>query len=410
MIFTGFSPNLTTKDTLTALGYLLLPWRWFSLRKGNHIKTAKDKLHTVLGLDNMVLFDSGRSALYFALKAMGVGEGDEVIVQSYTCLVVINAIRWTGATPVYIDIDDSYNMDTDDVESHVSGNTKVIIIQHTFGTPADYKRLIEMAKRHNIQTIEDCAHALGVKHNGELLGTHADIGMFSFGADKVISSVRGGALLINKTELLEPAQIYEQKLPPFPLTSLIRHLLHLPIFWLGKKVYSLGIGKVLLYAAKKMYITNRIISDQEKQGKQSAGFPAQFPNALAHIVSNQIDTLQTTNNHRKEIAKLYEKEISNTLLQKPPYSADSIFLRYTIEVENPNDFTKKAKVQGIMMGDWYNTIIAPADINTDASMYTKGSCPQAEKHSAHSVNLPTNRHISKADAERIISFCNAYGR
>ena len=120
-----------------------------------------------------------------------IGEGDEVLVQAFTCVAVPNSVLWAQATPVYADIDATLNIDPIDVEKKITNRTKAIIVQHTFGIPADMDALVALAKKHNILLIEDCAHSLGATYKGKKVGTFGDAAFFSFGRDKVVSSVFG---------------------------------------------------------------------------------------------------------------------------------------------------------------------------------------------------------------------------
>ena len=146
-IFTGFSPNLTLSDTFTACGFLFLPWKWATLRMGGAQKKVEVWLEKYFESKHAYNYDSGRTALNHALKACEIKEDDEILVQSYTCMVVSNAITWTGAKPIYVDIKNDFNMDSDDLEKKITDKSKVLIIQHTFGKPADLKSLIAIAKK-----------------------------------------------------------------------------------------------------------------------------------------------------------------------------------------------------------------------------------------------------------------------
>jgi len=407
ILFTGFAPNLTGKHVLISLGFLFFPWLWGKLRKGKYTAQAEQQLSTYLQSD-VVLTDSGRSALYVALKALGVGEGDEVIVQAFTCIVVINAIKWTGATPVYVDIDESYNVHAEKIEQLITPKTKAIIAQHTFGTPANIREIQRIAKQHNIALVEDCAHALGVKTDGQMLGTFGDISMFSFGSDKVVSCVRGGAIATkNETTYKKCVELVEH-LPHMPLMEVIRHLFHSIFFWIGKKIYKIKIGKMLLYTARKLRISSSIIDACEKRGEKPVCYPAKLPNALARILTIELSRVDAVNQHRKNIAKLYSAGLNNAHISKPQHSDESIYLRYPVRVTRPNHFIAQAKKQNIILGDWYQVIAAPKDADQSRINYTKDSCPDAQRATQEITNLPTNRHISERDAERIIQFCNNY--
>ena len=120
-------------------------------------------------------FWKGRVALYAILKAMGIGEGDEVLVEGFTCVVVPNSVIFAGAKPVYVAPDPkTYNMDINQIEPKSTPKTKAIVAQHTFGFPADMDAIIEIAQRHNLKVIEDCAPALGATYKGKKVGTLGD--------------------------------------------------------------------------------------------------------------------------------------------------------------------------------------------------------------------------------------------
>ncbi len=401
-LFTGFSPNTTKRDVRISLSFLLLPWKWTTWRQGIHTIQAEHALESYFRGYTATTFDSGRSALYIALQTLGVKEGDEVLVQAYTCVVVINAIRWTGATPIYVDIDpDTLNMDPQDARQKVTDKTKVLLLQHTFGLPADITGLMQVAKDSGLRTIEDCAHSLGARYNGQLTGTFADIGMLSFGGEKIISCVRGGALITKDTHLTKKIREHQRTLPFASLFSITQHLLHVIYFPLGKKWYHLFIGKVLLKLVKEFHLTNNIISTDEKKGERPRQYPSRLPNALAALLVQQLQTIHTKNEHRQHIASIYKAHIP-TKLGYQSANPTHIYLRYTIFSNDAQKILQKAKKEGILLGNWYQNIIDPTDIDMKITGYTSGACPNAEKRAAQSVNLPTNIHISEQDALRIV--------
>lgn len=348
--------------------------------------------------------------MYYALRASGVGVGDEVLVQAYTCLVVINAIKWAGATPVYVDINDNFNINPNDLNKKITQRSKVLIIQHTFGQPADLDQLLPLAKQHGLKTIEDCAHALGAKYKGRLLGTFGDIGLFSFGSDKPVSCVRGGALITNDDAIFNKLTDDHFCLPRTARLRLIQHLFHYPVFFIGKNLYHLGIGKCLLWLAKKVHLISKIIYEPEKVGRPVAFYPALLPNALAVILLDQLKELDAVNQHRLKIARLYSSKIKNRNIQLPKFSSGSIPLRYPLLADNPKILLNRGAKQGVILGDWYNRVVAPSDSDLSKTGYKAGACPNAERLAARSVNLPTDRQITTAAGLRIINaVLNQYG-
>ncbi|KKU80518.1 MAG: DegT/DnrJ/EryC1/StrS aminotransferase, partial [Candidatus Gottesmanbacteria bacterium GW2011_GWA1_47_8] len=182
MISASLSPNTEPDDVWLAIQTLFSPWKW---QNGEALLRVRQWFG-----GEITLFSSGRVSLFAILKSFEIGTGDEVIIQAFTCVAVPNSVLWSGATPVYVDIDDTCNIDPQNVEKKITNKTKAIIIQHTFGIPADLVELAKIAKKHGLLIIEDFAHSLGLHISG-------DAAFFSFGRDKVISSVWGGGAVIN---------------------------------------------------------------------------------------------------------------------------------------------------------------------------------------------------------------------
>lgn len=403
-MITSFAPNSTWKDVLNSLGYLLLPWAWFSWRRGYYAQKVAQKLAEILEINEgqVFTFDSGRTALYELLKTFGIEEGDEILLQAFTCVVVPNAIIYAGAKPIYVDIQKgSYDIDPTQIEAKITPQTKAIIIQHTFGFCADLPAILDIAAKHNLIVIEDCAHALGAEFNGQKLGTFGHASIFSFGVDKVVSSVRGGAAYVNDRTVVEKLQ--HQHLPSLPVSVILKHLLHVPFFALGKVLYPIWIGKIWLYLCKKLGITARIIEDSEKRAIKPIWFPASMPNALAHLAYSQLKNLKQKNEHRAAIASFYRQKLPDSFARPTIFPQSfPIYLRYPLQSEERNAIHQKAKTAGVFLGDWYDTVVAPKDTVLAALQYENGSCPIAEEVCQKVFNLPTHPDISLKKAQKII--------
>jgi dTDP-4-amino-4,6-dideoxygalactose transaminase len=145
---------------------------------------------------------NGTISLEAALRVLGVGPGDEVIVPPYTFIATANAVRLAGATPVFADIEpDTYNLDIEQVEKAISKRTKAIIPVHFAGLPVDMDELLLIAHAHELAVLEDAAHAHGSTWQGQPMGTHGDIGSFSLQQSKNLTAGEGGILLTNDDEL-----------------------------------------------------------------------------------------------------------------------------------------------------------------------------------------------------------------
>ena len=168
-------------------------------------------------------FWKGRVALYAILKALGVKEGDEVILPGYTCVMDVNPIKYLGARPVYVDIEpDTFNMNVNLLEEKITSKTKVIIAQHTYGYVCDMDAILEIANRHNITVIEDCCLALGSTYKGKLAGAFGKAAYFSFQWNKPYTTGLGGMAICHDDNLAKSiAQLCEMELvqPSFKETA-----------------------------------------------------------------------------------------------------------------------------------------------------------------------------------------------
>jgi len=152
-----------------------------------------------------VAVTSGTTALMTALAALEVGPGDEVILPAWTWYACYDAILSAGALPVFAEIDESMNIDPGDIEHRITSRTKVIMVVHILGAPADMDPILALAHKHKLRVLEDCAQSVGVRYKGRPVGSMGDVGIFSFQVNKTISAGEGGAVVMNDPYLFERA-------------------------------------------------------------------------------------------------------------------------------------------------------------------------------------------------------------
>lgn len=155
-----------------------------------------------------VAVSSGSAALKVALKGLGVGPGDEVITQAFTFVATVEAIIEVGATPIIVDIDETYNMRPESLEQAISSNTKVILPVHMAGCQAAMDEILSISQKKNVPVLEDTAQACGGSYKGKLLGTLGDVGAFSFDAAKTLITGEGGMVICNNEEIFKLARSY----------------------------------------------------------------------------------------------------------------------------------------------------------------------------------------------------------
>jgi perosamine synthetase len=395
IISASLSPNTKADDVLIAWKTLLRPGVWIT---GNAVQDAEVWFENRYSGYEAFSFNSGRSAEFELLKAFGIGSGDEVLIQAFTCVAVPNSIRWVGAKPVYVDIDETLNISVADAQKKVTKKTRAIIVQHTFGIPADMNAVMSFAKQHGLILIEDCAHSLGATYNGKIVGSFGDASFFSFGRDKVISCVFGGMAIVrsdHKPQISSMKKNYDL-LPGSFRFWILQQLLHPIAFSIIIPLYSLGAGKLILYLLQRLKLLSFPVYPKEKKGLQPRDFPAKCSNALAILLMNQLKKLELLNTHRIAIASVY-RNVTKTRT----FKQGAIYLRYPMLVADPKGVILNARKQGILLGNWYHNVIDPVGVNFQNIGYITGSCPYAEEVAKHVINLPTN--ISEREARIVIS-------
>jgi len=158
-----------------------------------------------LGVKYAMGVTSGTTALYTAMAALEIGPGDEVILPAWNWYADYDVIVLCGALPVFAEIDESFNIDPNDIERHITPRTKAIIAAHLQGCPCDMDPILAIARKHRLRVLEDCAQCAGGKYKGKYVGTIGDIGINSFQLSKTITSGEGGAVTTNDPVLYERA-------------------------------------------------------------------------------------------------------------------------------------------------------------------------------------------------------------
>jgi dTDP-4-amino-4,6-dideoxygalactose transaminase len=349
------------------------------------------------------------------LYAIGIKEGDEIILQAFTCSVAVNPIIARKAKPVFVDIDDTLNMDPEDLRRKITQKTKAIMVQHTFGWPAKMEEISRIAKENNLYLIEDCAHSLGAKYNGKLCGTFGDVAFFSFGRDKVISSVFGGMATSGNEVIGERLEKFQEELN-YPSSGwVLQQLLHPVVISLSvMPTYTISpfLGRMLLGFLHKINILSKSVYKEEKEGEIVKYFPKRFPSALAVLALKQFKKLEKFNNHRKEMADLYKAELKGFNM---PFAGscdgDPVFMRYPVLFPvNTDEVLKKAREKRIFLDDgWRKIPIVPLGNDISKMGYVPGSCLNAERTAKEILNLPTHINISEAETKKIIEFLKEYG-
>lgn len=412
MIFTALSPNTQRDDFKVALKFLFQGDKYLNEDATENIKKW---FRDFFQVPYVATYESARTALYFVLKKLGIGKGDKVAVQAFTCVAAVNPIKWTEADPLFIDINqDNFNIDVYDLENKLNGKTKAIIFQHTFGCPAGIEDVVKLARSKGIYVIEDCAHIIGGEYKGRKVGTFGDFAIFSLGRDKAISASFGGICLTRRkigSVLVEG----EKFLSPVKKKWVFQQVLYTVIAYLTRKLYdSLLIGKAIHFTFLKTGLINKATTYKEKKEGEMPDFAKSYmPNAFAMIALNQLKKLDKLNERRYEISRFYFKELKKLKSSKfklPKWSIEKKFypLRFPLLVKNRDSLVDFAEKRGVSLGKWYDTPVAPREVDLLSTGYRRGSCPKAEEVCDSVINLPIHINLSNDDTQKVIEVIKSF--
>jgi len=370
---------------------------------GSFIEEYKNNLKTKLNSKNIYTFASGRMGFYTILKSIGIKAKDEIIIPSYTCIVVPNAIIYSGAKPIYCDIkEDDFNIDVDKIESLITPNTKVLYAQHTFGQMCDINAIMTLAKKHNLLVIEDTALAIGAKLNSKFAGTIGDFGYYSTDRSKVINTGLGGIVSVNNEKHLDSFEKYYEDIPFLneEYSKKIARTFMINLFTLNPYTYWFGKFLNALLSKFKMmtYFLDEQFTDMNEIKKYP--YPAKLSNIFAKIGISQIKSLSNNIDNRKNIVKYYNNLLN---IYSDDYINDdrNIFLRYSFLVKN-RDYWEHKFSSKIDLSIWFKTIASGKNENFEVIGYEVGTNDVSEYVCDHIFNLPTHNKVKPKKLKKLL--------
>lgn len=391
----------TLADCLVALRYLA---HTRQLVQGPAIAEYEHAFAQQIGVRYAYSFCHGRVGLYGLLKALGIGPGDEVLLQVPTHIVVSNAIRYIGAKPVYVDCQlDTYNMDLEQAKQQITPRTKAVVLQHTFGIPVDLDAALELTRQHGLDLIEDCVHALGATYDGRQVGSFGRAAFFSSEETKTISTTMGGMVVTDDPELAERIQAFQHSCAYPSASQTARYILKLVLYhWMTEPHMHKYTREIYEFFGKRNPLPLPT-TNEEIRGLRPANYELRLSNAQAALGLRQLRRLETNLAHRRATAKAYSKRLSEEgfNVPHPPARTEPAFVRYPVWVENPA-LTVRVARRHATLGTWFSSVLEEAD-SPACGDYEMGSCPRAEEAARHLINLPTNPRVSAQDIETIVS-------
>lgn len=265
------------------------------LVQGKIVLLLEEKIASYIGVNHAVAVNSGTAALHLSLLSLGIGDGSEVIIPSYVCTALLNAIHYVRATPILVDIDpDTYNIDIENIKKAINDRTRAIITPHMFGLPADIESILSLG----IPVIEDCAQSVGAKFKDRFTGAFGILSIFSFYATKMLGAGEGGMVLSNNLDLIE---------------------------------------------------TVRDLRDYDEKKAYTVRYNYKMTDVQAALCESQLKKLPSFIEKRKGIAELYNNELEGMVCRIPmvPEEREHIYYRYVMLLENPVQFMEEMRKRGI---------------------------------------------------------------
>ncbi len=327
---------------------------------GPKVSELEKKISEYHGVSQAIGVASGTDALHLAVEALGIRDGDEVITTPFTFFATAEAVLYTGATPVFVDIEpETMNIDPLKIESKITKKTKAIMPVHIFGHPADMEKISEIARRHNLKIIEDCAQSFGAGIKGRKTGSFGDAGCFSFYPSKNLGAFGDGGMVI-----LNDASV----------ASDIR------------KLRNHGSGGAYRH--------------------ESIGFNSRLDEIQAGILLVKFKHIDEYNEKRNQKAALYKKMLSDAVLkpvEKPGIT--HVYHQFTIRSQRRNDIQKKLGEHNISSVVYYPT---PLHLQEALSFmgHKKGDFPVAEEAAERVLSLPMYPELPEQSIKEIADIIN----
>jgi len=332
---------------------------WVS-SKGRFIEEFETSFAKYVGVKYGIATSNGTAALHLALASLDIGPGDEVIVPDLTFAATINAVLYTGAKPVIVDINPDYwCIDPTKLKEAITPKTKAIIPVHLYGHPCDIDAIMEIAARHNLYVIEDAAEAHGAEYRGRKVGSFGHISCFSFYGNKIITTGEGGMCLTNDKELAEKIKI----------------------------------------------LRDHGMNPEKRYWHDVIGFNYRMTNLQAALGLAQLGKIDRFIKKKRKLAKKYEEELSpiKGIILNPEMSwAKNIYWFYSILVCEDNRVNRdKLAVELGSSGVETKNFFYPLHEMPIYQKYAKYKYPISSKISRQGLNLPSSVKLSEEDVHYI---------
>ena len=329
---------------------------------GSEVEAFEKEFAKYTGAEYCVGLASGLDALWIAFRILGIGKGDEVIVQGNTYIASVMGITINGATPIFVEPDEYYNIDASKIEEKVTDKTKAILVVHLYGQASNMKPIMELAKKYKLRVVEDCAQSHGAKFNDKMTGTFGDIGCFSFYPSKNLGAFGdAGAIVTDNPKIAEDIRVFRN------------------------------------YGSEKRYY-NRVVGTNSRLDEMQAG--------LLRVRLSHIKELE---DEKRKICTRYLNEINNPDIILPSIrdGATHIWHQFVIRTERRNELIEYLEGKGI------GTIIhypIPPHLSEAYSYlgHKKGAFPITEQYADTVLSIPLYNGMTEDELDYVIGALNEF--
>lgn len=333
---------------------------WYVL--GNEVKYFEEEFAQFTGAEHCVGLASGLDALWIAFRVLGIGAGDEVIVQGNTYIASVMGITINGASPVFVEPDEYYNIDASKIEERITEKTKAILVVHLYGQASNMAPIVELARKYNLRLIEDCAQSHGAAFDGQMTGTFGDIGCFSFYPSKNLGAFGdGGAIVTNDAGLAEDIRVFRN------------------------------------YGSEKRYY-NKIVGANSRLDELQAG--------LLRVRLSHMDELRE---EKSRICQRYQEELRNEKIILPAIreKAEHIWHQYVIRTESRQELIAYLEQRGV--GTIIHYPIPPHLSGAYAYLgLEQGSLPITERYAQTVLSIPLYNGMTEEEQAYVIDAINKF--
>ena len=323
---------------------------------GSEVEAFEKEFAKYTGAEYCVGLASGLDALWIAFRILDIGKGDEVIVQGNTYIASVMGITINGATPIFVEPDEYYNIDASKIEEKITDKTKAILVVHLYGQASNMKPIMELAKKYKLRVVEDCAQSHGAKFNDKMTGTFGDIGCFSFYPSKNLGAFGdAGAIVTDNPQIAEDIRVFRN------------------------------------YGSEKRYY-NRVVGTNSRLDEMQAG--------LLRVRLSHIKELE---NEKRKICTRYLNEINNPNIILPLIrdGATHIWHQFVIRTERRNELIEYLEGKGI------GTIIhypIPPHLSEAYSYlgHKKGAFPITEQYADTVLSIPLYNGMTEDELDYVI--------